>query len=836
MVKKNSIPERWRSLTAIGQRVPGSRFIAFKVPLKGVTNQRVTQNQKFTPKDLVTAIRSQNEELGLIIDLTNTERYYTTKDLPKSILYVKLHTAGLKIPDDATIHQFKRVVWKFLAANSDNDRLIGVHCTTGINRTGYLICRYLIDVDGWRPLHALSAFSQARGHPIEGTVYIEDIVKGPPRSNVGIDLPPTIDETRAMDNGSDDLPRNRGQRENAIKSLLELIPGNEYVDFDARDQRPLPLMRGRSDEYQEDSREFFNPRPEFRGGRLPPGDMEDDLDLPFEHRDLPFNMPEHPNVPERFRRPGDFNLENRRGFSGFEPRPLMDVRENYGPRDMQRPRGMPHEQMGYDDRMRGRQSPMGGFHEFQADHVPSYPPGEMNNAEYDDIEAEGGMRPLNTDFEFRERMRRQQFQSMENENQRFDPREREMMNDSFKGPFNERMHPRNARTLEGPINDRTNIRSTQLLGELMNEILHQKDRRDMDGPINERIHPRNANLMEGSVNERFQKRDAQGIINLMDEMMNLKEARPSNVPMTERIQSRNAQLMDGPMNNRMYSRDARQIEASTNNERMQPRVARLMDLPMNERLNPRDGQAMDNSMNDRIPPRDFRAINRPMNERMNPADTRSMEVPLNVRMHPRIDRAMEGTMNDQMHPRPGAMNDQMHPRPGAMNDQIHPRPGAMNDQIHPRPGAMNDQIHPRPGAMNERMPLRDARGMEGLMNERMYQRDARGMQGPMNEQMHQRDARTMEAPMNERMYPHNAEFPSQRDFMNETRPFEGRKMNPSEDSLRGANRFAPYPSLMKSVQPAEIARGPPRHDNRDPREMFPPSQDATRFPLRNRFN
>ncbi|PIO10411.1 hypothetical protein AB205_0060440, partial [Aquarana catesbeiana] len=58
----------------------GSRFIAFKVPLKGATNQRVTETQKFTPKDLVTAIRNQNEELGLIVDLTNTERYYTTKD------------------------------------------------------------------------------------------------------------------------------------------------------------------------------------------------------------------------------------------------------------------------------------------------------------------------------------------------------------------------------------------------------------------------------------------------------------------------------------------------------------------------------------------------------------------------------------------------------------------------------------------------------------------------------------------------------------------------------------------------------------------------------------
>lgn len=35
------------------------------------------------------------------------------------------------------------------------DRLIGVHCTHGLNRTGYLICRYLIDVDGMEPAAAV---------------------------------------------------------------------------------------------------------------------------------------------------------------------------------------------------------------------------------------------------------------------------------------------------------------------------------------------------------------------------------------------------------------------------------------------------------------------------------------------------------------------------------------------------------------------------------------------------------------------------------------------------------------------------------------------------------
>lgn len=77
---------------AIGHPLPGTQFIAFKVPLKGVVNQRLSPTQKFTPKDLISAIKALNVELGLITDLTYTTRYYEVKDLPKSIHYKKNFT------------------------------------------------------------------------------------------------------------------------------------------------------------------------------------------------------------------------------------------------------------------------------------------------------------------------------------------------------------------------------------------------------------------------------------------------------------------------------------------------------------------------------------------------------------------------------------------------------------------------------------------------------------------------------------------------------------------------------------------------------------------------
>ncbi|XP_045144701.1 LOW QUALITY PROTEIN: RNA/RNP complex-1-interacting phosphatase-like, partial [Echinops telfairi] len=96
---KNHIPERWKDCLPVGQRMPGTRFIAFKVPLK--------------------------------------------------------------------------------------NKLIGVHCTHGLNRTGYLICRYLIDVEGMRPDDAIELFNRCRGNCIERKNYIEDLQNGPARKNWG---------------------------------------------------------------------------------------------------------------------------------------------------------------------------------------------------------------------------------------------------------------------------------------------------------------------------------------------------------------------------------------------------------------------------------------------------------------------------------------------------------------------------------------------------------------------------------------------------------------------------------------------------------------------------
>ncbi|XP_060106818.1 RNA/RNP complex-1-interacting phosphatase isoform X2 [Heteronotia binoei] len=180
---KSSIPDRWTAYQPLGKRIPGTRFIAFKVPLKRSFEGKLAPSERFSPLDLVNQVREQKEELGLIIDLTYTTRYYEPEELPGSLQHCKIFTVGHEVPDNETVLKFKSAVKQFLTENRHNDKLIGVHCTHGLNRTGYLICRYLIDVEGMDPTMAIELFNRCRGHSIERKNYIDALKRGPARRN-----------------------------------------------------------------------------------------------------------------------------------------------------------------------------------------------------------------------------------------------------------------------------------------------------------------------------------------------------------------------------------------------------------------------------------------------------------------------------------------------------------------------------------------------------------------------------------------------------------------------------------------------------------------------------
>ncbi|XP_070428476.1 RNA/RNP complex-1-interacting phosphatase isoform X5 [Equus przewalskii] len=250
----------WKDYLAVGQRMPGTRFIAFKVPLKKNFEEKLAPEECFSPLDLFTKIREQNEELGLIIDLTYTHRYYKPEDLPETIPYLKIYTIGHQVPDDDTIFKFKCAVNGFLKDNKDNDKLIGVHCTHGLNRTGYLICRYLIDVEGMRPDAAIELFNRCRGHCLERQNYIEDLQNGPIRKN--------WDSSVSRSSGSEDLTH---MMEPVHTSNKFVSQGPRY-ELHRTQGYPVPSrhFHTQTQDLQQSVRKFSQSQNIYRRGRIPP--------------------------------------------------------------------------------------------------------------------------------------------------------------------------------------------------------------------------------------------------------------------------------------------------------------------------------------------------------------------------------------------------------------------------------------------------------------------------------------------------------------------------------------------------------------------------------------
>jgi len=140
--------------------------------------RRLPREQWFTPSQMVRGLTEQGLNLRLLIDLTNTDRYYHPKELQDlGVDYSKIAVVGHEVPGDFELKRFCDIVDRFenehrTSAGGDESIVIGVHCTHGINRTGYLVCRYLIDRKGWSAEVAINEFNRARGHSIERENYL----------------------------------------------------------------------------------------------------------------------------------------------------------------------------------------------------------------------------------------------------------------------------------------------------------------------------------------------------------------------------------------------------------------------------------------------------------------------------------------------------------------------------------------------------------------------------------------------------------------------------------------------------------------------------------------
>ncbi|KAM6181188.1 mRNA-capping enzyme isoform 3-T3 [Erethizon dorsatum] len=92
----NKIPPRWLNCPRRGQPVAG-RFLPLKTMLGPRYDSQVAEENRFHPSMLSNYLKSLKVKMSLLVDLTNTSRFYDRHDIEKEgIKYIKLQCKGIE--------------------------------------------------------------------------------------------------------------------------------------------------------------------------------------------------------------------------------------------------------------------------------------------------------------------------------------------------------------------------------------------------------------------------------------------------------------------------------------------------------------------------------------------------------------------------------------------------------------------------------------------------------------------------------------------------------------------------------------------------------------------
>ncbi|KAI5969510.1 hypothetical protein CANMA_001578 [Candida margitis] len=111
-------------------------------------------------------------KLIAVIDISSDIPPYNPQSF-KHIRYYKCATVSKVVPDQASICRFINLVDEILKESDVEKPLIGVHCHYGFNRTGFLICCYLIEALGWSVKDAVEGFRVAKPPGIRHPHFID---------------------------------------------------------------------------------------------------------------------------------------------------------------------------------------------------------------------------------------------------------------------------------------------------------------------------------------------------------------------------------------------------------------------------------------------------------------------------------------------------------------------------------------------------------------------------------------------------------------------------------------------------------------------------------------
>ena len=175
--KYECIPKRWLGCPRKSLQLLVGKFLIFKTPLDHKYDDQVPDECLFPVDFVFNSMKSYKVNLGLWIDLTNTTRFYDRRDVEShGCKYIKLQCRGFgETPSVEQTETFIAICHNFI--NQHPLEIIGIHCTHGFNRSGFMLVSFLVEKYDWELGAALLKFAEVRPPGIYKKDYIEELYR-----------------------------------------------------------------------------------------------------------------------------------------------------------------------------------------------------------------------------------------------------------------------------------------------------------------------------------------------------------------------------------------------------------------------------------------------------------------------------------------------------------------------------------------------------------------------------------------------------------------------------------------------------------------------------------
>ena len=173
-ILKMALPKGWETTKNIGEliQLDNVSFVVFKTPI---------EQTRWTCSNVLASCPELKLRPSMILSISSFKdeplKYDKEEFTELGIGHESLHVfGGKRVPSDFVVSIFFDIVEDFIE-NSING-MIGVHATWSVEKTSYLIARFLIEKKGWEPDEALHTADTTRGEVIAKETYKLDLLEG----------------------------------------------------------------------------------------------------------------------------------------------------------------------------------------------------------------------------------------------------------------------------------------------------------------------------------------------------------------------------------------------------------------------------------------------------------------------------------------------------------------------------------------------------------------------------------------------------------------------------------------------------------------------------------